>query len=148
MIRTISVLCALLCFAGCSEGPKTVGAPATFENVCDKSNDGKRLSLEGYLDFPSSFKSSEPSIMMRLRPAFDSRATVVGVSVQLGSGPNQVELPPKQFTPADIKLHAGDGKLAGFRDKVRVSGTMYLPSSIAQVEFKCGLANTLIDGPK
>lgn len=83
--------------------------------------------------------------MMRLRPLFESRGTVVGIGVALGNGPNQVEMPPKSFSAADLKLHTQDGKVAGFRDKVKVSGTMYLPSSMATVEFKCGLSNVLIE---
>lgn len=140
------VIVLILCMAACSEGPKGPGVLVTFDTVCDKANDGKRLALEGYLDFPESFKSKEITIMMRMHPALGPRGpAVVGVSVPLGNAANQVELPPKQFTAADLKLHTQDGQVAGFRDKVKVSGTMYFPSSIAQVEFRCGLTNVLIE---
>jgi hypothetical protein len=138
-------LCAAL-LGACGEAPKGPGVPTTFDAVCDKANDGKRLSLEGYVDFPASFKSKETSIMMRLRPALDQRNKVVGVGVPLGNGPNQVEMPPKRFTSADMKVHTQDGKVLGFRDKVKVSGTMYTPSSLADVEFKCGLSNVMVEG--
>ena len=144
MTRIVSLSCVLL-LAACSAGPRVPGVPTTFDAVCDKSNDGKRLSLEGYVDFPSSFKSNEISIMMRLRPELRSSPRVVGVSVELGNGPNRVEMPPKSFTPENIKLHTSDGRVAGFMDKVKVSGTMYTPSSLATVEFKCGLTNVLIE---
>lgn len=138
------LLCVVL-IAGCGESPKGPGVPTTFDAVCDKANDGKRLLLEGYADFPESFKSKEASIMMRLRPALDQRTSVVGIAVPLGNGPNQVEMPPKKFTSANMKLHTQDGKVLGPRDKVKVSGTLYLPSSMAQVEFKCGLSNVSIE---
>ena len=145
-IRQISPLIFILLLAGCNQGPPTPGTPTTSERVCDKSNDGKRLSLEGYVSFPQSFKSTEPGIMMRLRPTLDSRSNVVGISVTLGNAANQVEMPPKLFSPQDIKLHTADGNVAGFKDKVKVSGSMYTLSSLANVEFQCGLQNVLVEG--
>lgn len=35
--------------------------------------------------------------------------------------------------------------MTGFRDKVKVSGTQYFPSSLAQVEFRCGLTSVLLE---
>ena len=117
MVRIIPLAFVLL-LAGCAtEGPPTPGTPTTYKTVCDKSNDGKRLSLEGYVDFPENFKSNEISIMMRLRPTIESSAKVVGIGVRLGNGANQVEMPPKAYSPRDIKLHTADGKVAGFLDK-------------------------------
>lgn len=143
----ITPLLGVLLLAGCAkEGPPTPGTPTTYEAVCDKQNDGKRLSLEGYVDFPTNFKSNEISIMMRLRPTIESSLKVVGIGVRLGNGPNNIEMPPKLFSLKDIKLHTADGKVAGFLDKVKISGTMYTPSSIAKVEFQCGLTNVLVEG--
>jgi len=90
-------------------------------------------------------KAKDISIMMRMRPSFEDRDKVVGVSVGLGSGANQVELPPKEYTGAEMKVHTHDGKVLGYRDKFKVTGTMYYPSSAAQVEFACGLTNTSIE---
>jgi len=140
-----TVVALALAVTGCSDGPKGPGVPTPVESACDKANDGKRLQVEGYLDFPKSFKSKEITIMMRLRPALEASAKVVGVSVGLGNAANQVELPPKEFTPADMKVHTQDGKVIGYRDKVKVTGTMYYPSSMAQVEFQCGLTNTFVE---
>ena len=83
--------------------------------------------------------------MLRVRPKLDSWDKVVGIGVNLGSAANNVETPPQSFRKADLKLHLADGKTAGYQDKVKVSGTMYLPSSMAQVEFKCGLSNPLFE---
>jgi hypothetical protein len=131
--------------AGCGEsGPPTVGTTVTFDTVCDKANEDKRVALEGYLDFPNQFKSKEITIMMRLRHSPFAKDKVVGASVKLGTGPNHVALPPKAFTAKDVKVTANDGKTAGYADKVRVSGTMYYPIMATQ-EFKCGLTNTLIE---
>jgi hypothetical protein len=104
--------------------------------------------LSGYLNFPQHFsvsKGSDPTVMLLLRPAADAGGTPVGVSVILGSGPNKVEMPPQSFSPTDLKVTTSDGKTLGFRDKVNISGTMYFPSSIATVEFKCGFDNSLVE---
>ncbi len=139
------ILLSALLLVGCAEGPPTRGVPTTFAAVCDKANEGKRMALEGYVDFPEHFKGKDLTIMMRLRPEFDSRDRVVGVSARLGKGPNHIEKPPVSYTVRDIRLNTTDGKVLGYRDKVMVSGTMYYPL-VAQ-EFKCGLTNTLIESP-
>jgi hypothetical protein len=48
----------------------------------------------------------------------------------------------------DLKVTTNDGKTVGHTDRVRVSGRMYYPSSMANVEFKCGLDNTLIESAR
>lgn len=132
--------------ASCGEsGPPTRGVPVSFDAACAKANEGKRVMLEGYLEFPESFKASDATVMLRVRPSLDSLEHVVGASATLGSAANNVELPPQTFKRSDLKLHLANGQIAGYLDKVEVSGTMYYPSSMAQVEFKCGLGNTLYE---
>jgi len=138
----------LLCFflVACGEsGPPTRGAPVTFEAVCGKANEGKRVMIEGFVEYPSSFKANEDTIMMRVRPTLTSWENVVGASATLGNAANNVEMPPKVFKRSDLKIHTADGQVLGYLNKVKVSGTMYYPSSMAQVEFKCGLTNTLFE---
>jgi hypothetical protein len=87
--------------------------------------------------------------MLRLRPTpFSKDDRVVGASVKLGTGPNHVEKPPRSYTANNLKVTTNDGKIFGYNDRVRVSGTMYYPSAIAKVEFKCGLSNTLIESAR
>ena len=144
MRSIVPLLCLFLIACG-ESGPPTRGVPVTFEAVCGKSNEGKRVMLEGFIEYPQSFKVSEETIMMRVRPSLTSWENVVGASARLGNAANNVEMPPKIFKRSDLKVHTADGQVAGYSDKVKVSGTMYYPSSMAQVEFKCGLTNTLFE---
>ena len=135
-----------MALAGCGDsGPPTVGQPTSFDAICNQANDGKRLSLEGYLSYPEQFKVRDSSTVIRLRSAPDATDNVVGVSMQFGSAANQVNKPGTSFSDADLKVVLADGKTVGYADKVKVSGTLGFPSAIAQVEFKCRLDNPLIE---
>ena len=141
----IAVVLSVLFLGACESGPPTRGIPVAFNSVCNKDNEGKRVMVEGYVNFPHNFKEDEVSIMLRMRPALGLEETPLGVSAKLGNEVNNIELPPTHFSDSDLKLHLAGGKVAGYADKLKVSGTMYYPSSIAHVEFKCGLSNTLYE---
>jgi hypothetical protein len=141
----IAVMLFVLFLGACESGPPTRGVPVAFNAVCNKDNQGKRVMVEGYVNFPDSFKENEVSIMLRMRPGLGLEEAPLGVSAKLGNEVNSIELPPSRFNNTDLKLHLADGKVAGYADKLKVSGTMYYPSSIAHVEFKCGLSNTLYE---
>lgn len=135
-----------LFLAACGEsGPPTRGVPVAFSSVCEKANEGKRVMVEGFVTFPDSFHENDDTVMLRMRPSPAPEDTPLGVSATLGSAANHLEKPPDQYRKSDLKLHLADGQTAGYSDKVKVSGTMYYPSSIAHVEFKCGLTNTLYE---
>ncbi|HLJ51696.1 MAG TPA: hypothetical protein VKU01_37075 [Bryobacteraceae bacterium] len=144
-MRNAVVLFSLF-LGSCGEsGPPTRGVPIAFNAVCEKANEGKRVMLEGYVSFPSSFKEDDITVMMRMRPSMALEDTPVGVSAKLGNAANNLEKPPDHYRKTDLKLHLADGQVVGYTDKLKVSGTMYYPSSIAHVEFKCGLSNTLYE---
>src|SRR5262245_28661373 len=88
---------------GCSEGPPTAGEPRPFGAVCDKANDGKRVSVEGYLALPDSFTGSQ-SAVLRLYQTADETGQPIGVQIPIGAQPNQMEMPPKQYSAADLKV--------------------------------------------
>lgn len=65
----------------------------------------------------------------------DSKEKPVSVSLYVGTGANQVEKPPKNYTDKDLKVHANDGSLLEPGQKVRVSAKLiYNPS--ASILFK------------
>jgi hypothetical protein len=144
-MRSAVVLLSLFLGACGSSGPPTRGVPVAFNSVCEKANEGKRVMVEGYLSLPHSFHADDITVMLRMRPSPALEDTPVGVSATLGTDANNLEKPPDHYQRSDLKLHLADGQVVGYSDKVQVSGTMYYPSSIAQVEFKCGLSNTLYE---
>ncbi len=132
-----------LAFAACGEKkPPTVGETKDFSTVCDKANDGKRVAVEGYLRLPEEVKP-KIGLILRMYKTADFSSEPVGVSSDLGSQANQVEMMPKQYTNKDLKVHTADGQIAGFGMRVRVSGDVYFP--LVQQEFKCALSNPLVE---
>jgi hypothetical protein len=141
-LRAIIFLITAFSFAACSRGPATVGELKDFDAVCDQSNKGKRVAVEGYLRFPNSFKG-ERSAVLRLYKTPDFRFAPVGVQMEIGNGANQFELPPKQYKDSDLKVHLANGQVVGTGTKVRVSGSIYYP--LVGQDFECALENPLVE---
>lgn len=71
------------------------------------------------------------------RPTTPARPS--GCRTPIGKQANHVELAPRQYTDKDLKVHTGDGQVAGYGTKVRVSGKVYFP--LVGQDFKCSLEN-------
>jgi hypothetical protein len=155
--RVIGLSLAAVALVACSEGPPTVGEPRDFASVCDKANDGHRVAVEGYLRLPDQIrvlKSRSGSVeqkivVVRLFQSNKFQGTPIGVNIDFGDGPNMMaEIPGEYvFTDNDLKVHRADGETIGYGDKVKISGTVYFPTALADVEFSCGLNNPLVEGP-
>lgn len=144
MRRATLLFCALFVACGQSDAP-TRGVPVKFEAACDKANEGKRLMVEGYVDFPLSVDDKASSVMMRVRPRLATWENTVGANAVIGNGVNSVEMPPANYKNRDLRLHLADGRLAGYANKVKVSGTMFYTTGQAPGAYTCGLKNTLYE---
>lgn len=131
----------LLTACGEPEAP-TVGQNISFDTACDRTNDGKRVAVEGFLTLPTQIKRD--ILVLRLRQSPEIGGQVIGVSSQFGSGVNQAAPVPTVYKHRDLKVQTNDGQNVGYLDKVRVSGNLYFPISTS-VEFKCALSNPLIE---
>ena len=147
-LRTILCTGLLIFCAACGSGslePPTTGELKDLASLCDKANEGKRIAVVGFLRFPEKFTGTR-SVVLRLYGASDYGGVPVGVQAQLGSNANQIELPPKEFTDKDLKVHTSDGQLAGIGTRVKVSGKVYYP--LVDQDFKCALENPLIESAR
>jgi hypothetical protein len=158
-LRTFSLFglsLAAVALVACSAGPPTQGEPRDFSSVCDPANDGHRVAVDGYLRLPDQiqvFKSSSGSVeekivVVRLFQSNAFEGTPIGVNIDFGSGPNTMADIPGEyiFTDDDLQVHRADGQTASYGDRVKISGTVYFPTTLADVEFNCGLSNPLIEG--
>lgn len=144
-LRCVLALVFVLSFAACGsteKKPPTVGETKDFGTVCDKTNDGKRIAVIGYLRFPEEV-NRKIGLVLRLYKTNDFSGSPIGVSSDIGSQPNQVEFMPKEYTDKDLKVHLANGQVAGFGTKVKVSGDVYFP--LVGQTFVCSLSNPLVE---
>jgi len=147
-LRWIFAIALLIFCAACGGGtsePPTAGETKDFASVCDKTNEGKRVAVVGFLRFPEKFTGTS-SVVLRLYAGGDYAGAPVGVQTRMGSQANQVELAPKEFTDKDLKVHTSDGQVAGYGTRVKVSGKVYYP--LVGQDFKCALENPLIESAR
>jgi len=128
--------------AGAEKKPPTAGELKNFAEVCDQANEGKRVAVEGFLRLPDKVNLKTGPVL-RLYPTTEFAGKPVGVSTEIGSGPNQVAVLPKEFADKDLKVKTANGQVAGFGTKIRVAGDMYYP--VVGQEFPCALSNPLVE---
>ncbi len=138
----IAVSLGVLVFAACQSKPPTVGEPMDFNAVCNGGNQGKRVAAEGYLRLPNVI-DNKVYTQLDLYKTKDFNTLPIGVAIDFGTQPNQVELAPKKYTDTDLKVHLANGQVAGFGTKVKVSGDVYVPSMAPG--GTCALKNPLVE---
>jgi hypothetical protein len=133
----------ILGLAACGgDEPATAGVETAFADVCNESNEGERVAVEGYLRLPDSF-SGDFSVVLRLFETDSFEGTPIGATVRLGTEANQMENMPDSYTDDDLRVHLADGQVVGYGTKVKVSGRVYYPT--VDQDFVCGLENLLIE---
>jgi hypothetical protein len=115
------VLLATLAMVSC--GPPEPGTPVTFDTACDLANDGKRVSLEGYPQLPT-FLMVGDDFRADFYPEPGAQGESIGVYFTVGTGANQAEDIPEDFTDADLKIHTKDNAIVSVDDHIRVHGKM------------------------
>src|SRR5215212_11885164 len=122
--------CAVL-LASCGSTPE----PVAYDQICNQA-DGKLVQTVGYFAADSSvFCSNIGSNDVRCGLGFvaaPGQKAGFTADVAQGTGPNQVEPIPDDFTPEAIVFHAADGGAIHVGDKVSVTGKL----SVAPVFFK------------
>ena len=139
------LICVYVTACGQSALP-TRGVPVTFESACDKANQGKRIMLEGYVDFPENGVDDSTGMMiMRVRPRLTGWGNTVGADARIGKEPNSAEMPHSGYHNRDLRLHLADGQVVTYWNKIKVSGTMYYAHGQAPGEYWCAVAKTLYE---
>ncbi|MBV9210324.1 MAG: hypothetical protein JOZ52_06825 [Acidobacteria bacterium] len=111
----------LLCLSGCAKP-----VPIAFNQVCQKENDNRYISVEGYLrtgvtvHCSSRNGTSACGIELVEKPDGESK---ISVYVEEGTGNSQMEPLPKSYSDENLKLRTKDGQSVGAKDRVRIIGT-------------------------
>ena len=120
--------CAVL-LASCGGSPE----PVAYDQVCNQT-DGKLVQASGYFAVDSSvFCSNIGSSDVRCGLKFAAepgQKTGFTADVAQGTGNNQVEPIPDDFTPETIVFHAADGSVIHVGDKVSISGKLSVAPNV------------------
>jgi hypothetical protein len=123
---------------GCSTPPPPATA-TTFADLCSEANADQRVSLEGYLRLPLMFSVSDTALL-NLYELPDGEGAKVGVNFDIGTGANQMEMVPDNFSDDDLRVHTSDNQVVGHTDPVVVAGTVFrYADPAAEGTFRCVL---------
>ena len=115
------LLPAVFSFGGCAK-PVAV----EFSKVCQKENDDKYISVEGYLrtgvTVLCSSRNGTRTCGLELTDKPDGQAKI-SVDVEEGTGKSQMEPLPKSYDKESLKVRTQDGSAVGPQQRVRIIGT-------------------------
>ncbi len=136
----------LMSLTGC-----TKPVPVAFNQVCQKENDNRYISVEGYVRtgvtvFCSS-RNGTRACGLELADKPDGNSAI-SVYVEEGTGNSQMQPLPKSYSPDDLKLRAKDGQPIGTQDRVRIIGTAKTTTDAVNSSYTiCFIDVTKIEKP-
>jgi len=118
----ISLMLALF-ITSCAPPPQP-GEPVTHATACDVANNDKRVSLEGYprLRGLLSFVSDDFAVDFFEQP--QGGGDPISVYLTVGTGPNQVENLPDNYTDDDLRIHTNTNEVVTTDTRIRAHGTL------------------------
>jgi hypothetical protein len=118
---SLLVLSCAVGFAGCAKP-----TPVEFGSLCQKDNDQKYISVEGYLGAGITVLcSTHGSVRACGLELYDKPGSTSKISayIEEGTGDNEMEPPARNYTKDSLKIRTNDGQLVTPQDKVRITGT-------------------------
>ena len=127
----ILAACAVL-LTSCGSAPE----PVAYDQICSQA-DGKQVQTVGYFAadrsvFCSNIGSNDVRCGLGFVAAPGQKAGFTA-DVAQGTGPNQVEPIPDDFTPETIVFHATDGSAIHVGDKVSVTGKLSVAPNVCLI---------------
>ena len=120
--RTLIVGLILAAAAGCG-APPAPGTPVTQASACTKENNDQRVSIEGYPRLSGmTYVSDDFSVDLFEQP--QGQGESVSVYLPVGSGANQAENLPDNYSDDDLHIHTNTNAVVSTDSHIRVSGTL------------------------
>ena len=123
-IKLVLVFAAGLLGLTCIENKApAIVEPIEVENVCRTESDGKIVAVKGYLTLPKEVfcRRGECSLELRSKLYGGER---IGIKVQVGNDPGQIDQLHSDYSNADLKLHTTT-MIAGNGDLVELTGKIW-----------------------
>jgi hypothetical protein len=123
-MRPFSLLLALflLLLAGCASAPQP-GRLVSHATACSLENNDKRVALEGY-PYLSGMTYVDDDFSVDLFEQPGGSGDAVSVFLTIGTGANQAENLPDDYSDADLKIHTKDNQVVSTNTRIRVHGTL------------------------
>jgi hypothetical protein len=118
----ILALILLAVLAGCASAPQP-GTRVTHATACSLENNDRRVALEGY-PFLSGMTMVDDDFSVDLFEQPGGSGDAVSVYLTIGTGANQAENLPDDYTDADLKIHTKDNQVVSTGTRIRVHGTL------------------------
>ncbi|HEY0544210.1 MAG TPA: hypothetical protein VGC91_02345 [Pyrinomonadaceae bacterium] len=147
-MKFLSLFVLLLCLLALDGCAKPV--PVAFNQVCQKENDNKYISVEGYLRTGVTVLCSSRGgtrtcgIELAEKPDGESK---INVYVEEGTGKSQMEPLPKSYSDENLKLRTTDGQTVGAQDRVRIIGTAKTATDASSSYTVCYIDVNKIEKP-
>lgn len=123
------LISGVLFVASCQHHP----APGeSVEEVCSPANDGKSVSVSGYLASPG-FMLCSDTCQLAIRARKDDRQPALTINVPVGDGSNQVAKLPERFKVSDLRVQDHAGKKVGHLSPVRATGKALIRGGSCQL---------------
>ena len=117
MMNGVVMLLAMLLMA-CNG--KTPATPIQFGDIC--KNDKKTIEVVGFARLPPRIECSSSNCSMHFWGNAEAQGQWHWAQLKVGSGKNQMELPPTQFKNTDLKFRDDAGNVLGHNAKVKLTG--------------------------
>lgn len=108
-----------------------------FTQAADHANDGKNVSIIGYLALPNNSYTTGSSGQLEFieRPNDISGLDFI-LSVTIGSGNNTMKALPDKYTTNDVKVKGKNGEKIGIGDRVKITGKLSSNDSYCSLNVK------------
>ena len=117
MMNGVVMLLAMLLVACNGKNP---GTPIQFGDIC--KNDKKNVEVVGFARLPPRIECTSAKCSMHFWGNADAQGQWHWAQLAVGSGANQMELPPQQFKTSDLKFRDDKGNVLGHNAKVKLTG--------------------------
>ncbi len=119
-----------LLIAGCASAP-TPGTLHTHETACTEANNGQRVAVEGYPQL-SGMTLVDDDFSVDLYEQPQQGGEKISVYFTVGTGANQAENLPEDYSDADLKIHTSDNQVVSVDKPIRVHGELYWSETSGQ----------------
>jgi hypothetical protein len=120
----------LVTTAACGFSPRP---GESIGEVCKKENDGKTLSVSGYLAAPKMMVFCGETCTLRLSEARVEREPTLITAFKVGEGAGTMQKLPEKFTSKDILVTDHAGETLGVGEPVRLTGKLMVSDSLCSM---------------